>query len=237
VHDEPIGGRRDHFVVHGSLALLLALLGPPVEAPTIPTGTSPELPLWTEAPIREPVSLEVPRDGGGAIVTGSVMLVSAVGMSVGAIALAGQPERDGEGWMGLGAVLVGAGGAGVLAAGVKARKKFRTTELGQVRRAPTTGRAMRAGGVLALSAAPVAFVAGAWMFNTVRCDHCFEPPSEALILMGVGPGLLVAGSVFLLVSSATTNNYRKWLRKRSTPLEPTFRIDWATIQIGVSGRF
>jgi hypothetical protein len=110
--------------VDGSLALTLVLLGPPVETPTsapespeIPTRSA-ELPEWTEAPTRAPSPSDpkLPFDGGGALATGSIMVIASVAMAATSITLATMPFLDGEGELGLAAGMLGAGGIGVLTA-------------------------------------------------------------------------------------------------------------------------
>lgn len=237
-----------------SIALFVLLLEPPqvveqVPRPEsviepdpnpIPISSHANRPTWTNARAHAPPSRDpkVPFDGGGAIVTGSIMIVASLAMASGSIVQAARPDRPGEGLLALGAILVGAAGPGVLVGGVKTRKKFRTTELGRVVGGPTTGRAMQAGSLIAMAGGSLGLLTGVWRFSSPGyCPHCIEPPSDAVALMGIGPGLMTAGAIMFMISQINRTKYRKWMRERPFRVQPGVAFGPGTMQVGLAGRF
>jgi hypothetical protein len=220
----------------------LADSAPPAEPmiepppPVIAIGDD-DLPSWDEAPLRSPPpAANVPRDGGGAITVGSLMLIAGAGLAAGSIVTGTDPYLRGEVPLSLGTALVGGAGIGVLAAGVRTRKKFRATELGQLESGPPTGRALHGGAAVAMTTGSVTLLTGILLW-TKPCYECDEPSSEGLALLAAGPGLLMAGSIMLIVSMVRRTKYRNWSNRRSATIQPSFGFGPNAMHVGWSGRF
>jgi hypothetical protein len=66
-----------------------------------------------------------------------------------------------------------------------------------------------------------------------------EPePSPGPVAFPIGsPGLLLAGSIMLIVSQVEQTKYRKWLGQRSVWIQPSVSIGATAMHVGLTGRF
>jgi hypothetical protein len=218
----------------------------PAPAPELPTRDV-ELPSWNEtaapldAPISKPSRPKLLRDGGPAIVIGSLMLAGTVAMVVGGRRM---PNDEIEPGTGFALVITGGigipGGLAILAAGIAARVKFRRTDPDRAADSPPTGRAMHAAGAVLLSAGALVSLAGWLMLH--EADTCFQcvgewKPVEWGTTLGLGSAALVSGTALLIPSQVREARYRRWIDERSrqrATLRPSFRVG---PQLGIAGRF
>lgn len=205
----------------------------------LPVASESDLPTWSETPVEirpepepegEPTH-EVPRDGKGALVFGSMLVVGGVtASSLGVAAFE-------DGWFGWGISgtvfgLASLGvGIGTTILGVKRHLHYRSWLASTTLEPPPAGRGLLAGGFATmLGGASVLMVAGMSTL-TFWERHWWEPAGYAIGTLGIvtGVGLLMAGS-------ARNARFNRW-RKGQPMILPSVALGRQAMVVGVAGRF
>lgn len=211
------------------------------EEPALPSWDAP-LPSYEQVPEAAPFEVfdteeELPPDGMGSTVTGSMLLGGGLFLTASSAALIVYADWNERSVWILGATfgsIAIVGGVVLLISGAVKRRDYEPWKLQH--NPPRRGTGLLAGGSLALSAGVLGMLLGGISLTLEGAD---DPPYGA-VLLSIGTLSVVSGVAMLVVGAKQRKAFEQWDRNRVTPSfglvgQGHTRVAGATF--GIAGRF